>query len=99
MQVDITNFIPPAVARDLARLVEDLRARGAQHILIQIPSEDYATTLLAVSQHLCMPFTPTFHGCAVAGWDGDHVGVMAQAAPTERHPTIFTADGREHPVA
>jgi hypothetical protein len=99
MMVDIASFIPPAIARDLRRMVEDLRSRGAQNILIQIPNEDYATTLLAVSQHLFVPFTPVFHGCAVAGWDGDHVGVMAQAAPTEKHPTIFTADGREHPVA
>lgn len=99
MKVDIASCIPPAIARDLRRLVDDLRAKGAQHILIQIPHEDYATTLLAVAQHMFVPFTPTLFGCAVAGWDGDHVGVMAQAAPTETHPTIFTADGREHPVA
>jgi hypothetical protein len=49
VKVDIANFIPPAIARDLKRMVEDLRARGARHILIQIPNEDYATTLLAVS--------------------------------------------------
>lgn len=98
MDFDITSFIPQAIASDLRRMVEDLRAKGAKHILIQIPNGDYATTLLAISQHTFIPFTPTFHGCAVAGWDGDHVGVMAQIAPSEKHPTIFTADGREHAV-
>lgn len=98
MDFDITNFIPPAIARDLKVMVEDLRTKGAKHILIQIPNEDYATTLMAISQHMFMPYTPTLFGCAVAGWDGDHVGVMAQASSNHKHPTLFTADGREHPV-
>lgn len=95
---DISNFVPPSILADIRRMVDKLKGEGAKHILLQIPMEDYATTLMAVSQHVFYPYTPVLYGCPVAGWDGDHVGVMAQMAPTEKKPIVLDATGAVHEV-
>ena len=95
---DISSFVPKAILSDIKRMVDKLRGDGAKHILLQIPMEDYATTLMAVSQHVFYPYTPVLYGCPVAGWEGDHVGVMAQIAPTEAKPHILDASGAIHEV-
>lgn len=99
MKFDIGKFIPEAIHRDLKRMIDGFTSKGVdpKNILIQIPHEDYGTTLLAVSNHLFMPYTPTLFGCPVASWGGDHVGVMVFDRRNTA-PTLFTADGREHPV-
>ena len=79
-------------------MVDKLREDGAKHILLQIPMEDYANTLLAVTQRVFYPFTPILCGCPVAGWEGDHIGVMAQMAPVETKPLIVDATGAMHEV-
>jgi hypothetical protein len=95
---DISNFVPSSILADIRRMVDKLKDEGAKHILLQIPMEDYANTLMAVSHYVFGPFTPMLYGCPVAGWDGDHVGVMAQMAPTEKKPVIVDATGAVHEV-
>lgn len=95
---DISNFVPKAILSDIRRMVDKLKSEGAKHILLQVPMEDYANTLMAVSQHVFYPYTPMLYGCPVAGWDGDHIGVMAQMAPIEKTPHILDATGAMHEV-
>jgi hypothetical protein len=96
--IAIDGCCPPAIVRDLQRLVDSLRAKGSTHLLIQIPAEDFAASIDAVVKQVCYPFTPMLCGCPCAPWEKDHLGVMHRADPTQMTPNIITPTGREEAI-
>jgi len=94
--IDIEEFVPASIVRDVRREISKLFARGAKGILIQIPIEDFTTTINKVLEKhplACAPFEPRLCGYAISHWTGSHVGVMGM---TDREPDaqIYGADGK-----
>jgi len=94
----IDDLVPLAVVRDVRRTISDLKTRGATNILIQVPAEDFANTIDAVTKRVFWPFHPTLCGEAVSPWEKAYVGVMARADRYQTQPILFNADGSEHAV-
>lgn len=93
--LDISPAVPPSMVRLITERVQALKARGATHILVQIPAEDFARTIDAVMKSVCYPFRPVLAGAVCVPWEKDFVGVMARADKTHLHPILFDQHGRE----
>ena len=96
--IELEDFVPPSIVRDVRREVSRLLSIGARGILIQIPIEDFNTTInTAIDRHPFgkMPFEPRLCGQPVASWTGSHVAVMGQK-PKEPTVRLFGADGKEY---
>lgn len=96
--IPIDHHVPTAIRADVYRVLADLRAGGGSAFLINVPAEDFARTMEAVTQHVHYPFTPTLCGEAIAPWERAEIGVFARADMKQTTPILFTADGREHQI-
>lgn len=92
----IDEHVPPAIRRDIARMLDNLRAAGGSAFLIQVPAEDFARTIDAVARSVLYPFAPTLCGEAVAPWEKQEIGIITRARREHTSPLLYTADGREH---
>lgn len=95
----VDKVVPVSIRLDVARVISAQPAR-AQVTLINIPAEDFASTIDALmrSQPIFMPFTPTLCGYPIAPWEKDIIGVMARQDVSEDRPIILTASGAEQEV-
>lgn len=96
LQVAIDDFAPGSIVRDIRRTADKLREQGATQLLVQIPAEDFATSINAVitAQSLFVPFEPTMCGLPCAPYEGAIVTVMGKASADQKHPILFDHSGR-----